>query len=155
MHIDQVTLGLRAATVVVDKAEHFRQYEVFAIAGLPWLWGTKDGWALDTNIEITAGVLSGETESHFLGSVGPGVELFTPLDWLMLNAGVRAAYLAAYEYRREDFGGPLQFLSHLGLEVRISDKVGIGYRIQHMSNARCYDQNPGLDMHMIQISYLF
>ena len=31
----------------------------------------------------------------------------------------------------------------------------IGYRFQHMSNFVFYDSNPGLDLHMIEISYLF
>jgi hypothetical protein len=31
----------------------------------------------------------------------------------------------------------------------------VGYRFQHMSNASIYNRNPGLELHLLELSYRF
>jgi hypothetical protein len=39
--------------------------------------------------------------------------------------------------------------------MRFQPLNSIGYRLQHMSNGILYEHNPGLNMHMIEVGYLF
>ncbi len=52
-------------------------------------------------------------------------------------------------------GGPINFTSHIGLNLNFARHFSIGYRLQHMSNGVIYDENPGLNLHMIEIGYRF
>jgi hypothetical protein len=77
-------------------------------------------------------------------------------EWpIFLVGGVRAALLGEHIYEGKDFGGRLQFIAEIGLNVRLSQKLGAGYRFQHMSNAFIYDTNPGLNMHIFEFKYSF
>ena len=50
---------------------------------------------------------------------------------------------------------PIQFTSHAGFGCRIYKQLSAGYRFQHMSNASISRHNPGLDLHMCELSYRF
>ena len=44
----------------------------------------------------------------------------------------------------EDFGGPLQFILDVGVNYRVYERFGLGYRYQHWSDAGIYgDQAQG------------
>jgi hypothetical protein len=74
---------------------------------------------------------------------------------ILLDGGISAALLSEHQFGRENFGGPIQFVSHVGISFKLSANLGLGYRFQHMSNASIYNRNPGLELHMLELSYFF
>ena len=71
----------------------------------------------------------------------------------MMSSGLRAGMND--NRNDEDLGGPIEFTSHIGLNLNFARHYTIGYRLQHMSNAFLYDANPGVNSHMIEIAYRF
>ena len=54
----------------------------------------------------------------------------------------------------DDFGGNLQFTSHAGMTLRWQE-ISLSYRIQHTSNASIYEQNKGLNLHLVGLGGRF
>jgi hypothetical protein len=135
--------------------EDFVQVEAFVTYLLPWnlTWGS--GWILDTTLNGSAGGLDGGGDTGLIVTLGPGLLLHKEEGRFALFAGVSPTLISRHEYGIEDFGGGFQFTSYIGLSYLFTDHFGIGYRIQHMSNASIYDENPGLDMHMFILKYRF
>ncbi|MCG6944133.1 MAG: acyloxyacyl hydrolase [Deltaproteobacteria bacterium] len=152
---DWIAVGLRAGLSATDGSENFEQYEMFATHGLPWSWQLTPGWFLSTNINLSAGALRGGGETGFIGSVGPSVTLSMVQDLILLDGGISAALLSEHKFGQENFGGPIQFVSHVGIRFKLGGNLGVGYRFQHMSNASIYNRNPGLELHMLELSYFF
>jgi Lipid A 3-O-deacylase (PagL) len=74
---------------------------------------------------------------------------------LSLEGGVSPTGLSRYDFGAKNFGTYFQFTSHLGLNWDILPRVRLSYRFQHMSNAGLSRHNPGLNLHMLGVSYLF
>ena len=74
-----------------------------------------------------------------------------------LEGGVGISFFSKWEYGAvEDFGGPIQFILDVGLNYRVYERLGIGYRIQHWSDGGIYGpDNRGVEMHLIEFSYRF
>jgi hypothetical protein len=152
---DWIAVGFRAGLSAADTNEDFEQYEGFATYGLPWSWGLTRGWFVSTGIHLSAGALRGGGETGFIGSVGPSVVLSMVDGLILLSGGISAAFLSEHKFDRENFGGPIQFVSHVGISFKLGDNLGVGYRFQHMSNASIYKRNPGLELHLLEVSYFF
>jgi len=152
---DWIAAGFRAGLSATDQNEDFEQYEMFATHGLPWGWQLTAGWSLSTNINLSAGALRGGGETGFIGLVGPSITLSMFQDLIMLDGGISAALLSEHKFGQENFGGPIQFVSHVGIRFKLGGNLGVGYRFQHMSNASIYNRNPGLELHMLELSYFF
>ena len=150
-----IAVGLRAGLSTTDGSEDFKQYELFATYGLPWSWELTPGWFLSTRINLSAGALRGGGDTGFIGSAGPSITLSMVQDRIFLDGGISAALLSEHKFGQENFGGPIQFISHVGISFKLSDNLGVGYRFQHMSNASIYNRNPGLELHMFELSYFF
>ncbi|MFO1370957.1 MAG: acyloxyacyl hydrolase [Candidatus Competibacteraceae bacterium] len=135
--------------------EDFRQYELFINYPLPWSWRWSGGWKLDTRLEGTIGVLNGAGETGFIGSLGPTLVLGAEGSRIFADLGISPTVLSRSSFGRADFGGDFQFTSHIGLYFQISQELELGYRFQHMSNAHLETPNPGLNMHMLELSYRF
>ena len=58
-------------------------------------------------------------------------------------------------FKMSALAGPIQFTSYIGLSYTLPQRVSIGYRFQHMSNASIYSSNPGVNLHMLKIGYHF
>jgi hypothetical protein len=127
---DWIAVGFRAGLSTTDSEEDFEQYEMYATYGLPWSWELTSGWSLNTRINLSQGLI-------------------------LLDGGISAALLSEHQFGRENFGGPIQFVSHVGISFKLSANLGLGYRFQHMSNASIYNRNPGLELHMLELSYFF
>jgi len=153
--IEWIAVGFRAGISATDGSEDFTQYEAFGTFRLPWSWRPAEGWFLSTKVDLSAGALRGGGDTGFIGSVGPGIALSMVDGLILLDGGISAALLSEHRFGRENFGGPIQFVSHVGLSLKIGDHLGVGYRFQHMSNASIYNRNPGLDLHVLQLSYFF
>ena len=135
--------------------EDFNQAEVFAVHLWPLsVWGEMP-LTVAISLEGSAGVISGGSTEGFVGTLGPGLALVLWEDRLLLKAGISPTIISQDEYGDEDLGGPIQFTSHIGLAARVYKGLSMGYRFQHMSNAGLYDKNPGVNLHMIELSWRF
>ena len=148
------TIGLRAGTGDSRNDESFSQYEGYATFSLPWRWVTESHWTIGTFIGVNAGLVTCDGEG-FVGSVGPGLYLMTPRKRFVFSAGIYPTYLSEATFGDEDFGESFQFTSAVGVNYNFLRSMTIGYRFQHMSNAGISSENPGLNMHMIELGYRF
>lgn len=151
--------GIRVGFQEGTRNEYFRQYEVFAVHGLPWDWRASSGWGVDTNFEISAGALQGGSEVGFMGTAGPGISLNKSGKGLALDLGINIDILDRCKFINQNFGGNLLFGAYMGLSYRFEDWIKVGYRIQHISNGHIFysynTPNPGLDTHLVGVSLNF
>jgi hypothetical protein len=149
------SVGLRGGINDNRNAENFEQYEGFATWRLPWSRRWDSGWMLGTYLETNAGVLRGSGESAFVGSIGPGIYIKGLKEILEISMGINPTIISKHKFGDENLGGPIEFTSHIGLNLNFTRHFTIGYRLQHMSNAGLYKHNPGINMHMIEVGYRF
>lgn len=149
-------IGIRAGIPARDKNEYFHQYEVFTQYGLPWEWRKDSGWGLGLQLDASAGALHGGKETGFIGTVSPGFSFDKGNRGFSAEIGPGLVFLDKRRFGKQDFAGKVLFLIYLGLNYRFDSGLGVGYRIQHISNAGLYDSvNTGLDMHMAAVSWNF
>ena len=149
------SVGARAGMDDNRGDEDFNQYEGFTTWQLPWSWQWKSGWALNTYLEVTAGVLRGAGESAMVGSIGPGFYFSGFKDKLDISMGINPTIISKHKFGDENLGGPIAFTSHIGINFYFTRHFNIGYRLQHMSNGVLYEHNPGVNMHMLEVGYRF
>ena len=152
---DLKVIGIRGGISDNRNDEDFTQYEGFATWNLPWSWNLTSEWSLTTYIEANAGLLKGGGDSAFVGSIGPGLYFSGFKNRIDILMGVNPTVISKHNFGDEDLGGPIQFTSHIGVDFNIVRHFTFGYRFQHMSNFVFYDSNPGLNLHMIEIGYIF
>jgi hypothetical protein len=91
--------------------------------------------------------------------VETGLVLDKPGFGLAPEVGINANFLDRRHFGDQDFGSMLQFGTYLGLFYRFDCGLKIGYRLQHISNGHVFYEegtpNPGLDMHLIGVSWTF
>ncbi len=153
--IDWRSIGLRGGVDDNHNDEDFKQYESFATWSLPWIWHPSLNWTIGTYLEANAGMLRGDGESAFVGSIGPGIYFTGFKERIEISMGINPTIISQHKFGDEDLGGPVQFTSHIGVNLNFARHFTIGYRLQHMSNGILYDKNPGLNLHMIEIGYRF
>jgi hypothetical protein len=146
--------GLRSG-LSDDSGIDFAQYEAFAVHRLPWQGQGPGTWRWSTRLEGTAALLRAAGQSGLVSSLGPAVALASPGGRWNFDGGSSVAYLSRYRFDGKHLGGRMQFISHLGIEYLLQPQLGLGYRLQHMSNADLYAENPGVDLHLLQIGYRF
>jgi hypothetical protein len=146
--------GFRAG-VSDDRGIEFVQYEIFAVHRLPWQGQGPGSWRWSVRLEGTAALLRGAGKEALVSTLGPALALFSPTGLWTIDGGSSVAYLSRYRFADKHLGGNLQFISHLGVEYLLQPELGLGYRVQHMSNADLYPENPGVDLHLLQFSYHF
>ena len=152
---NRIELSLLAAVVEMDNHEGFFQYEVLVNYELPLRRQWDSGWTVRSMLDSAFGTISATGETLVVGSVGPSFSIGKTEGLASLNAGVRGSLLSASQFEAEDFGGNFQFILHAGVKFKLNRNLRIGYRFQHMSNARIYSENPGLDLSVIEIGYGF
>ena len=122
---------------------------------LPWAWDLGATWKLQTRLDVAAGWLGEGDLSSAVISVGPILDLGREGFPVHLEGGVSPTGITRSLYATKDFGEPLQFTSHLGLYWDFATHFRAEYRFQHMSNAGFNHHNPGLNLHMLGVSYVF
>ena len=149
------SVGLRAGINDHRNDEDFVQYEGYSTWKLPWIRQWDSGWKLGTYLEANAGVLHGGGESAFVGSIGPGLSITDLKEKIEITLGINPTIISKHEFGDEDLGGPVQFTSHIDIHFNLVRHFTFGYRLQHMSNAVIYEENPGVNLHMIGVGYRF
>lgn len=135
--------------------EDFEGFDIFGRWDLPWRWQTASGLTFATRLEATAGVLQGESDSALLLAAAPEFRISGEHCPLGLAIGIGPAFVSEDRYAETDIGGNLQFIAHATLFYVWGDHFELEYRVQHMSNGGIGSPNPGINMHMIGITFSF
>ena len=143
--------GLRAGASIDENDESYNQYDIDFSYGLPWSWQWGQAIQVDTNLTTSVGVLEGGDDAGLVGQLGfefvfSSARRSCPFE---IRAGSALTLISEHEYGDDDFGGPVQFAHHISLYYWLMDELSLMARLQHMSNAGLYSENPGLDMVMI------
>ena len=149
--------GLRAGQSFNGGDEDFNQYDVVVNYGLPWSWQWGPAVQVDTDLATAVGVLDGAGDTGVAGSLGfefvfSSARSKCPVE---LRAGSALTLISDHQYGDEDLGGPVQFIHHISLHYWFLENLSAMARVQHMSNADIYSENPGLDMIMLGLIYRF
>jgi hypothetical protein len=147
--------GVRVGSQADHSNRDFGQVEGFGNLNLPWGWSLGKEWRLRSRLDLTVGWLGMRGDNAVIGTLGPSLVLSRAQLPLSLGGGVSPTLLSRDEFRSEDFGTVFQFTSYLGLSWDFAAHWRVGYRFQHMSNAGLAAPNPGLNLHMFALSYLF
>jgi hypothetical protein len=152
-------VGLRMGLQAGEKHAYFHQYEMFAVYGLPWDWRSSSGWGVSPQLNVSAGALHAVDVTGFIGSVGTGLVLDNPHFGLAPEIGINVNIMDRSRFDGQDFGSILLYGAYIGLFYRFDSGLNIGYRLQHVSNGHIFysagTPNPGLDMHLIGVSWTF
>lgn len=147
-------LGVRGGTDASSLHESYTGAEVYYMYTLPWQKVIGSGMRIYTRLDAGLGYLEGDSETGGWIAVGGDVVLSVMEGRLEFEAGLRPTLLFEHEFGRDDFGGPVQFMSHAGATVNF-DNFSLSYRYSHISNADIYDENSGIDLHLVGMGVRF
>lgn len=147
--------GARGGLSFESDGGRFHQVEIFGGANLPWRWNFYSNWYLRPGADASGGWLSDSSDSGFIGSIGPFVNLGKGGIPVTLEGGVAPTFLSRHSFSSRNFGGNVQFTSYIGLDWRMTRHFTLGARFQHMSNASISHPNPGLNMGLFSLRYDF
>jgi hypothetical protein len=131
------------------------QGEAFVHWDLPWKLESESGWFLQTKLTLCGGFLGGNGKSSIEGTLAPAVAFGKRHFPLSVEGGAGPTYLSEQRFGSVNFGQELQFTSFIGLNLDLTSHWRLGYRFQHMSNAGLSKPNPGLNLNMFALSYVF
>lgn len=157
--LDLQSLSLRAriseqTLLGDDAAEDFDEYDVSANFGLPWEAYPTADWRIGTRLMASAGILRGAGESAVVVSLIPEITLESKGGRFTLDLGAGGALLSRHRFGTQDYGGPFQFALTAGVGIPVFQKLGIGYRYLHYSDAGVNGSDTtGADLHMIEFLY--
>jgi lipid A 3-O-deacylase len=149
------SVGARGGLSASSNGQQFNQAEAFANWNLPWGWDLGKEWHLQSRLDLSLGWLGDRGNNAAIGSAGPSVLLGRESLPVSVEGGVSPTFLSRHEFGSKDFGTDFQFTSHVGVNWDFAPHWRLGYRFQHMSNAGLASKNPGLNMHLFALSYLF
>ena len=104
-------------------------------------------------LNSTVGTYNTGEKNGFIVSTGPSFTLGKEGSRYSLGFGTRAAILSDDNLGEKDFGGKFNFISHIGMKIKLDINHMVGYRFEHMSNAGIYDHNPGINWHTFEFGY--
>lgn len=149
------SLGARVGVSDYEKPDTFVLEEFFAQRSLPWRWEKSALLQITTAVELSLGYLGADGTDAFVGGVGPVLRgSWTGLP-LFIDVGAKATYISQSHFGLVNYGGKAQFVSHFEVGVELGRNWELAYRYQHMSNARVYQPNPGLNLHVLAVQYRF
>lgn len=134
--------------------EDYVAAELYFLKQLPWGTTMGDHATLTSRFDMGATYLEARDEEGGMVAVGADLVLGLWNGTTELDLGFRPTWMLKDEYGKDDFGGGLQFSSHVGLSINWQ-AMTFSYRLQHTSNGGIYDSNPGLNLHMIGLGYRF
>lgn len=151
---NKTEFGLRGGTDLNRLEENYDAVEIYLLQQLPWGNTLGEQGSLTSRLDFGAIYLEGGDDEGVMLAAGVDLVLGFWGDRLELEAGFRPTWMFDHEYGDDDFGGGMQFTSHVGLAFSWRQAV-LSYRLQHTSNAGIYDDNPGINLHMIGLGYRF
>jgi hypothetical protein len=148
-------VGVQGGWSYSDEEESFNQADIILAYRLPLQWQHWDVLNVGTRLTAMTGVLDGGGDTGLLGTLGLELVIGLGHSPFTVRAGSGATLMSRHKYGDEDFGGAFQFTSHLGLEYHFLESYSAFTRVQHMSNAGIYSENPGINMAMIGLRHTF
>lgn len=134
--------------------ENYETAEIYLLKQLPWGTTLGEQSALASRFDLAATYLEAADDEGAMMSAGVDLVLALWGGRVELEVGFRPTWMFDHEYGDDDFGGGMQFTSHVGLAVNWHQAV-INYRVQHTSNAGIYKHNAGLNLHMVGLGFRF
>ena len=156
--LELIAVGVRYGTnAVTDKAGAMDRVDIFWSWRSPYAWEFTPGWDVSGRLNASVGAIRGQGENGAVGTLVPTIAIGDTDNFFAFEAGAGAALFTKWQYGTvEEFGGPLQFILDLGFNFRVYKRLGIGYRLQHWSDAGLHGpDNRGVEMHMFEFSYRF
>ncbi len=156
-----LSVGMRASVsekTILGSAppESFREYDVGVNIGLPWERYSQSGWGVGTRMMASAGILQGGGDSALVVSLIPMLAFGSQDGRFIMDMGAGGALLSRNRFGTQDFGGPFQFALTLGASFPLYERLGLGYRFLHYSDAGFNGSGSvGADLHMIELTYRF
>jgi hypothetical protein len=147
--------GLRYGLPSSGASLDFHQGEAFADWNLPWKWDLGADWVVQTRLDVAAGWFGEGDVGGGIFSAGPLLVLSQGHFPLSLQGGVSPTGITRTQFNDKDFGEPFQFASSIGLYWDFASHFRLGSRFQHMSNAGLSRHNPGINMVMFSLGYVF
>jgi hypothetical protein len=147
--------GARFGFAPTGAGRDFHQADAFANLDLPWNWDLGSKWRLQSRLDLSAGWIGESSANAGIFTLGPTLVLGRRALPLSFECGISPTVLTRSDFPDKDFGLLFQFTSHGGINWDISRHLRLSYRLQHMSNADLSRHNPGLNLHMLGLSYLF
>ncbi len=159
LRLQSVGMRARVSGVTVLGAvqpETFHEYDAVMGFGLPWELYSPSGWGAGTRLMASAGVLLGAGKTALVVSLIPVLALGSQDGRFALDMGVGGALLSKHRFGTQDYGGPFQFALTLGAGVPLYERLGLGYRFMHYSDAGINGSHTtGADFHMVEFTYRF
>jgi len=149
------SVGVRGGFSANTTGEIFNKAEVFANWNLPWGWDLGKEWHLQSQLDLSGGLLTDRKDNAAVGTLGPGLVLSRERLPVSLDGGVSPTVISQYDFESRDFGTYIQFTTHIGVNWDFAPHWRLGYRFEHMSNADLVPQNRGLNLHLFVLGYVF
>jgi hypothetical protein len=153
-----VSVGVRYGTnAATDKAGALDRLDVFGSWRTPFAWEFSPRWDIGARLNASLGALHGQGETGGVATLVPTLAIGDTGNVFSFEAGAGAGLFTKWQFGTvEDFGGPLQFILDLGVNFRVYEHFGIGYRYQHWSDGGIHgSDNRGVEMHMLEFSYRY
>jgi len=147
--------GARFGAGVGRSTRDFHQADTFVDWSLPWHWDLGKKWDLQSRLDFSSGWVGNTHGNAALGTLGPLLALGRQPFPISVEAGSGPTLISHWDFETRNFGDAVQFTSHIGLYWDMAKQWRLGYRFQHMSNAGISQNNPGLNLHMLALSYRF
>lgn len=139
-----------------EQPEAFREYDVWMAVRLPWQRYSTSGWGVGTRLLTSVGLLKGAESNALVVSVLPVFAFGSQDGRFNVDLGAGAAVLSQNKFAQQDFGGPLQAALTFGVGIPLYQRLGVGYRFMHYSDAGAYGPHTiGADFHMVELIYRF
>ena len=152
-HETNITARVGFSTYIIY--EDFMLYDIFFVQHLASFSSQVSPSDFKIQLHAQAGELSAAGEKGLLASIGPAIAWKKPASWISLAAGTNLAYVSNFHFGNAHIGGPIQFFSHLLIECIFTNRLGISYNFQHLSNAEIYYHNPGINFHSFGLVFYF
>jgi len=149
------SVGARIGLSAFNSGPEFHQVDATAVANLPWKFDLEKACTMQSVANMAFGWLGDPGHDAFVTSAGPGL-MFAHGDFpFKLEGGLAPTFISRADFGSKDLGTRFQFTSHIGLLMDMGPRLRVSYRFQHMSNGGFAYPNPGLNLHMIGVSYHF
>ncbi len=131
--------------------------DVAALFLLPWSWPLGESpWRLETRALTTAGLLTAAGDSALMVTAIPCLAVSGWNRFVSIDGGAGAAVFTRDRFGVQDFGGPVQIVATVGIQVTPIAHTYAGVRLQHFSDAGLYGSHSlGVDMYVVEVGYRF
>lgn len=152
----QINYGIRAGINNNHKNKlDLSVYEIY-LNGAPPICSVLGNiiYPLNISFEMTLGLFTDKANKSFLVSVGPNLYLIEYDNIVFISTGIKPSFLTNHTFTEFDLGGDFNFISHIALIISLNEIFNLGYRFEHISNAGLYKNNPGVNLHFIELSFI-